>query len=95
MTGSDADGSDDGTGGYSLERSAGRGQRRRVTTDARTDAESTVPEICVVTTLDRLLDDCCSHGLCETSDGQALAAGVVATDAVRRRGVPDGAGWFR
>ena len=33
-----------------------------------------VPEICVVTTLDRLLDDCCSHGLCETSDGQALAA---------------------
>ena len=38
-----------------------------------TDAESTVPEICVVTTLDRLLDDCCGHGLCETSDGQALA----------------------
>ena len=33
-----------------------------------------MPEICVVTTLDRLLDDCCSHGLCETSDGQALAA---------------------
>ena len=27
-----------------------------------------------MTTLDRLLDDCCSHGLCETSDGQALAA---------------------
>ena len=39
-----------------------------------TDAESTVPEVCVVTTLDRLLDDCCSHGLCETSDGQALTA---------------------
>ncbi len=39
-----------------------------------TDAESTVPEICVVTTLDRLLDDCCRHGLCETSDGQALTA---------------------
>jgi len=38
------------------------------------DAERTVPEICVVTTLERLLDDCCSHGLCETSDGQALAA---------------------
>jgi hypothetical protein len=38
------------------------------------DAESTVPEICVVTTLDRLLDDCCSNGLCETSDGQALTA---------------------
>jgi len=41
---------------------------------ASSDAESAVPEICVVTTLDRLLDDCCSHGLCETSDGQALAA---------------------
>ena len=27
-----------------------------------------------MTTLDRLLDDCCCHGLCETSDGQALAA---------------------
>ena len=39
-----------------------------------TDAESTVPEVCVVTTLDRLLDDCCRHGLCETSDGQALTA---------------------
>ncbi len=37
------------------------------------DAASTVPEICVVTTLERLLDDCCGHGLCETSDGQALA----------------------
>ena len=33
-----------------------------------------MPEICVVTTLDRLLDDCCSHGLCETSDGHALTA---------------------
>jgi len=39
-----------------------------------TDAESTVPEVCVVTTLDRLLDDCCRNGLCETSDGQALTA---------------------
>ena len=38
------------------------------------DADHNVPEICVVTTLDRLLDDCCSHGLCETSDGQALPA---------------------
>ena len=37
-------------------------------------ADSNVPEICVVTTLDRLLDDCCRHGLCETSDGQALTA---------------------
>ena len=42
--------------------------------DAGADAAHNVPEICVVTTLDRLLDDCCSHGLCETSDGQALAA---------------------
>jgi len=35
-------------------------------------ADHNVPEICVVTTLERLLDDCCSRGLCETSDGQAL-----------------------
>jgi hypothetical protein len=38
-----------------------------------TDAEYTVPEVCVVTTVDRLLDDCRSHRLCETSDGQPLA----------------------
>ena len=62
--------------GDSLERSAGRGQRAGVTNHA-TDADQNVPEICVVTTLDRLLDDCCSHGLCETSDGQALAAGSL------------------
>ena len=37
-------------------------------------ADHNVPEICVVTTLERLLDDCCSHGLCETSDGQVLPA---------------------
>ncbi len=40
----------------------------------RADADHHVPEICVVTTLDRLLDDCCTRGLCETSDGQALSA---------------------
>ncbi len=45
-----------------------------VVSPMRADADSNVPEICVVTTLDRLLDDSCSHGLCETSDGQALAA---------------------
>ena len=39
-----------------------------------TSADSNVPEICVVTSLDRLLDDCCGHGLCETSDGEALTA---------------------
>ncbi len=53
------------------------------------NAESTVPEICVVTTLDRLLDDCCSHGLCETSDGQTLAPprcdGCCATPSSTRR----------
>ena len=62
-------------------RSADLGDLRDLRTAARanvspisSDAETTVPEICVVTTLDRLLDDCCTHGLCETSDGQALAA---------------------
>jgi hypothetical protein len=37
------------------------------------DASTNVPEICVVTTLDRVLDDCRNHGLCETSDGQPVA----------------------
>lgn len=37
-------------------------------------ASATVPEICVVTTLDRLIEDGCDHGLCETSDGTMLPA---------------------
>jgi len=60
-----------------------------------TDAESTVPEICVVTTLDRLLDDCCGHGLCETSDGDALTAASlrrILCDAVVYPAVLGGAG---
>ena len=59
------------------------------------DAESTVPEICVVTTLDRLLDDCCGHGLCETSDGQASPAASLRRmlcDAVVYPAVLGGAG---
>jgi hypothetical protein len=36
------------------------------------DASATVPEICVVTTIDMILDDCCNHGICETSDGQPI-----------------------
>ena len=38
------------------------------------DAALTVPEICVVVSIDRVLDDCCTHGLCETSDGQPIPA---------------------
>ena len=38
------------------------------------DASATVPEICVVTTIDMVLDDCCNHGICETSDGQPIPA---------------------
>jgi hypothetical protein len=37
-------------------------------------ASSTVPEICVVAGIDRVLDDCSTHGLCETSDGQPIPA---------------------
>ena len=37
------------------------------------DASANVPEICVVAGIDRVLDDCCNHGLCETSDGQPIA----------------------
>ena len=34
--------------------------------------ESTVPEVCVSDHgWTELLDDCCSHGLCETSDGHS------------------------
>jgi hypothetical protein len=65
------------TGGTAVDPGELRDLRAAASVDVSprsTDAESTVPEICVVTTLDRLLDDCCSHGLCETSDGQALAA---------------------
>jgi hypothetical protein len=40
----------------------------------RPDASWNVPEICVVTTFDLVLDDCCTHGLCETSDGRRLPA---------------------
>ena len=69
-----------------------RGRRQRLDRcrrGRRLDADAaTVPEICVVTTLDRLLDDCCSHGLCETSDGQAVGRGVVAALVVRRRVYP-------
>ncbi len=66
-----------GTGGTAADLGELRDLRAAASGDVSpisSDAESTVPEICVVTTLDRLLDDCCSHGLCETSDGQALAA---------------------
>ncbi len=41
------------------------------------DADHNVPEVCVVATLERLLDDCSRHGLCETSDGQVLAAATL------------------
>ena len=51
-------------------RAAAQGERD----SDRCECRSNVPEICVVTTLDRLLDDCCRHGLCETSDGDALTA---------------------
>ena len=87
-----------GTGGTAADLGELRDLRAAASGDVSpisTDAESTVPEICVVTTLDRLLDDCCSHGLCETSDGQALARGVVAAHVVRRRRLPDGARRFR
>lgn len=38
---------------------------------------SSVPEICVVTTLDRLTSDAAAHGLCETSGGEPLAPATL------------------
>jgi hypothetical protein len=37
-----------------------------------TDSGLNVPEFCAVIGWDRLLDDACTHGLCETSDGQFI-----------------------
>jgi hypothetical protein len=36
------------------------------------EAAATVPEICLVSTIDQLLADCRAHGICETSDGQPI-----------------------
>ena len=49
-----------------------RTQAHRPVTANCPDASATVPEICVVTTIDMILDDCCNHGICETSDGQPI-----------------------
>ena len=38
-----------------------------------TNAALSVPEFCAVVGWDRILDDACSNGLCETSDGQFIA----------------------
>ena len=51
-----------------------RAAARTAVIPAEAGGDHNVPEICVVTTLDRLLDDCCTRGLCETSDGQVLSA---------------------
>jgi hypothetical protein len=38
-----------------------------------TSAALNVPEVCAVVGWDRVLDDACTNGLCETSDGQPIA----------------------